>query len=184
MAEPFDRDKLRKQAWNRFQRQVKKETVRAPKRGAEAQWFRDMIYIEKVATVVDWCVTKGMTVVMAKKPNGAYEPDSKQVSLSGRASPEKMLHYILHECGHHLIGMEEHHERFGKGYPRGGEPRITNTFEHRLACLEEEMEAWHRGWKLAKRLNLEADREEFDRTRTDCLRSYVAWAGEMKRSDK
>ena len=182
MAEPFDRDKLRKQAWDRFQRQVRKETIRTPKRGAEAQWFRDMLYIEKVAAVVDWCVSKGMTVVMAKKPNGAYEPDSKQVSLSGRASPEKMLHYILHECGHHLIGMEEHHERFGKGYPRSGDPKAINNYEHRLACLEEEMEAWHRGWRLANRLRLEVDREEFDKTRIDCLRSYVEWTAGKKKS--
>lgn len=178
MAEPFDKDKLRNQAWNRFQRQVRRETIRAPKRGAETQWFRDMLYIEKVATVVSWCSSKGIVVNMAKKANGAYEPGSKVVTLSSRASPEKMFHYILHECGHHLIGMEEHHERFGKGYPRGGEPRAANNFEHRLACLEEEMEAWQRGWRLAKRLRIEADREEFDRTRSDCLRSYIAWAAD------
>jgi len=181
MADLFDKDKLRNQAWSRFQRQVRRETIRAPKRGAEAQWFRDMIYIEKVAMVVNWCSTKGITVIMAKKANAVYEPDSKQVTLSGRASPEKMLYYLLHECGHHLIGMEEHHERFGKGYPRGDVMNSTSNFEHKLACLEEEMEAWHRGWKLAKRLGLGADREEFDKIRVDCLRSYVDWASEKKK---
>jgi hypothetical protein len=140
-----------------------------------------MLYIEKLATVVDWCASKGMAVMLAKKQNGTYEPDSKVVTLSCRAAPEKMLHYLLHECGHHLIGMEEHHERFGKGYPRGGLEASTKNFEHKLACLEEEMEAWHRGWKLAKRLQLEADREEFDRTRVECLRSYVNWASERKK---
>lgn len=182
MADLFDKDKLRSQAWNRFQRQIRKETIRTPKRGAEAQWFRDMLYIEKVAMVVNWCSTKGITVILAKKANAVYEPDSKQITLSGRAAPEKMLHYLLHECGHHLIGMEEHHERFGEGYPRGGEPRVTNTFKHRLACLEEEAEAWHRGWKLAKRLGLEADRQEFDKTRAECLRSYVTWASKSKKN--
>ena len=181
MAESFDRDKLRTQAWNRFQRQVRQETVRAPRRGAESQWYRDMLYVEKVATVVGWCTSKGIAVAMAKKANGTYEPDNKVITLSSRASPEKMLHYLLHECGHHLIGMEEHHERFGKGYPRGGDPKAENNFEYRLACLEEEMEAWHRGWKLAKRLELDADREEFDRTRTDCLKSYVSWASGRRR---
>jgi hypothetical protein len=181
MSEAFSKDKLRGRAWQRFQRQVRKEVRRIPKRGAELQWFRDMLYIEKLSAVVDWCASKGMSVVLAKKANGTYEPDSKVVTLSGRAAPEKMLHYLLHECGHHLIGMEEHHERFGKGYPRGGFENSTNNFEHKLACLEEEMEAWHRGWKLAKRLGLEADREEFDRTRVECLRSYVNWAAERKK---
>jgi len=172
----FSKDALREQAWRRFQRFVRKQKVRSPVRGAEGQWFRDVLYIEKLDAVVSWCATKGISVVMAKKANGAYEPDSKVVTLSCRASPEKMLHYLLHECGHHLIGMEEHHERFGKGYPRGDGPRTTNNFEHRLACLEEEMEAWTRGWRLAKRLRLEVDREEFDKTRVDCLRSYVEWS--------
>lgn len=181
MADLFDKDKLRNQAWNRFQRLIKKQTIRVPKRGAEVQWFRDVIYVEKVAAVVDWCAGRGVAVYVAKKANGTYDPNSKQVTLTARAAPEKMLHYLLHECGHHLIGMEEHHERFGKGYPRGGEPRVTKSFEHRLACLEEEMEAWHRGWKLAKRLGLEADREEFDRTRTECLRSYVIWTSRSKK---
>ena len=176
MAETFDRDKLRTQAWNRFQRHVRHQTKRSPVRGAEAQWFRDMLYVEKLSTVVGWCASKGIQVLLAKKANGVYEPNSKIITLSCRAAPEKMLHYLLHECGHHLIGMEEHHERFGKGYPRGGDPKAELSFEHRLACLEEEAEAWHRGWKLARRLGIEAEREEFDRTRTDCLRSYVSWA--------
>lgn len=179
----FSKDKLRTQAWQRFQRYVRKQIRRPPARGAEAQWFRDMLYIEKLDAVVMWCSSKGIQVILAKKANGVYEPDSKVVTLSCRASPEKMLHYLLHECGHHLIGMEEHHERFGKGYPRGGDPKAVNNYEHRLACLEEEMEAWTRGWRLSNRLRLEVDREEFDKTRIDCLRSYVEWtAGKRKQS--
>lgn len=175
MAETFSRDKLRQQAWDRFHRQVKEGRVRAPKRGSEAQWFRDMLYIEKISAVVDWCAGRSIEVILAKKANGAYDPTSKVITLTARAAPEKMLHYLLHECGHHLIGMEEHHERFGKGYPRGSQPRAVNNYEHRLACLEEEMEAWHRGWKLARRLQLDVDRSQFDATRIECLRSYTDW---------
>jgi hypothetical protein len=175
-VEAFSRDKLRNQAWQRFQRLIRKETQRAPARGAEAQWYRDMLYIEKLAAVNSWCEARSMRIVFAKKSAGVYDPDSKVITLSGRASPERQLHYLLHECGHHLIGMEEHHERFGKGYPRSGEPRADNNYEHRMACLEEEFEAWHRGWRLAKRLRLEVDREEFDKTRLDCLKTYISWA--------
>jgi hypothetical protein len=183
VAEAFDRDKLRRLAWDRLQRQVRRGDSPS-KRGSEAQWFRDVLYIEKMATVVEWCATKGISVVLAKKANGTYEPDSKVITLTSHAAPERMFHYLLHECGHHLIGMEEHHERFGKGYPRGTQPRIVNSFEHRLACLEEEMEAWHRGWKLAKRLDLQADREAFDTTRTQCLKSYVTWTARTRSSKK
>ena len=177
MADPFDRDKLRSLAWDRFQRQVRGVSRRRVARGAEGQWYRDMLYIEKLAAVVDWAAGKGMSVVLSRRVSAAYDPNSKTITISGRASPERMLHYLLHECGHHLIGMEEHHERFGKGYPRAGSRGVVNGRAHRIACLEEEFEAWHRGWKLARRLDLDVDRDEFDRTRTECLRTYVAWAG-------
>lgn len=180
MAEAFCKDKLRAQAWDRFQRVINKKRIRVPQRGAEAQWARDVIYLEKLETVVAWCAGRSIDVHIAKKANGMYEPDKRLITLSGRASPEKMLHYLLHECGHHLIGMEEHHERFGNGYPQGGQPRIENSYAHRMACLEEEFEAWHRGWKLAKRLKLQVDRESFDKTRLDCLKSYVEWTSRKK----
>jgi hypothetical protein len=173
----FDKELWRKRSWDRFQRLVRKQTKKEPTRGAEAQWYRDMLYIEKLDSVVDWCASHGLEVSFAKKANGVYEPESKVITLSCRALPEKQLHYLLHECGHHLIGMKEHHERFGKGYPQGMNPEVMNTFIHRVACLEEEFEAWHRGWKLANRLGLDVDREEFDKTRMDCLKSYIKWAG-------
>ena len=177
MADLFDKDKLRSLAWDRFQRQVRGVSRRQVARGPEGQWYRDMLYIEKLAAVVAWAESKGMSVALAKRVSAAYDPNSKLITISGSASPERMLHYLLHECGHHLIGMEEAHERFGKGYPRIGSRGVVNSMAHRIACLEEEFEAWHRGWKLAKRLELEVDRQEFDRTRTECLKSYIAWAG-------
>ena len=179
--EPFCRDKLREQAWRRFQRYVRKEIKRTPVRGAETQWCRDVFYIEKLNAIVEWCESKGIDVVMAKKANGVYDPGDATITITCRASPEKQLHYLLHECGHHLIGMKEHHERFGKGYPQGNNPKVMNTFEHKLACLEEEIEAWHRGWKLSRRLRLNVDREQFDATRIECLKTYVEWTSKKRK---
>ena len=161
---------------DRFQRLIRKETQKEPLRGAEAQWFRDMVYIEKLETTIEWCNSKKIDVFFAKKPNGVYEPSTKVVLISGRALPEKQLHYLLHECGHHLIGLKEQHERFGMGYHTTMDPEARNNHAHRIACLEEEFEAWYRGWKLSRRLGLDVDREEFDKTRVDCLRSYIKWA--------
>ncbi|HAN16499.1 MAG TPA: hypothetical protein DCP73_13260 [Chloroflexi bacterium] len=82
--------------------------------------------------------------------------------------------YMLHECGHHLIGMKEHHQRFGMGYPQT-DPAVTRTFLHRVSCLEEELEAWHRGWKLSQRIGMSLNRDNFDRVRLECIRSYIKW---------
>lgn len=175
----FNADIWRDRAWKRFQRAVRRGDKHKSVRGAEEQWFRDAIYIDKLQRLVKWCDSRKLDVVFGKRENGTYYPESKEMVISGRAAPEKQLHYILHECGHHLIGMKEQHDRFGMGYPQI-DPVIKRTFNHRVACLEEELEAWHRGRKLAGRLKLNLDMEEFDRTRLGCIRSYIKWTARAK----
>lgn len=171
----FDAEVWRQRAWDRFRRAVRAKSKRRPAIGAEAQWVRDAKYIEKLKIVVDWCEARQLLVIFGRRQNGVYDANTKEIRLACRASPEKQLYYLLHECGHHLIGMKEHHERFGMGYPQT-DPEVTRTYVHKLACLEEEFEAWHRGRKLARRLSLDIDEEEFDKLRLECLRSYVSWA--------
>ena len=171
----FDRDKWRQQAWRRFQRASQRTCKKPPARGAEAQWHRDMLYIEKLSTLLEWCAARRLTVRFAKREAGVYEPDDKTITVSCRAAPERQLHYILHEIGHHLVGMDETDTRFGNGYPQLNNPNLNRKYIHKLACLEEEFEAWHRGWRLASRLGLDLDRSTFDTTRLTCLKSYIGW---------
>lgn len=176
VTDGFSKDRWRGLAWLRFQRRVRKTTRKVPTRGSEAQWVRDVIYIDMMQVVVDWAASRGMKVGFTKKPNGTYDPNEKTIIINSSALPEKQLHYMLHECGHHLIGMKEHHERFGLGYPMANNPEINGKFLHRMACLEEEFEAWNRGWKLARRLKLVIDKAEFDKTKADCIKTYIKWA--------
>lgn len=173
----FDHKLWKDRAWDRLGRALR----RIPKRNkaktsaAEASWARDVIAIDDLTRLVEWCGARGLGVEFVKKPMGTYHAGSKKVSISSRAGPVKQLVLLLHECGHHLIGMKEHHDRFGMGYPQT-DPAITRTFHHRVSVLDEEMEAWARGWKLARRLDLTLPRETFDAIRLDCIRSYLSWA--------
>lgn len=175
MDSNFDRDKWRQQAWRRFQRASQRTCKKPPARGAEAQWHRDMLYIEKLSTLIDWCTARRLTVRFAKREAGVFEPDTRTVTVSCRAAPERQLHYILHEVGHFLIGHVADDPRFGKGYPQVYNKELNRKYIHKLTCLEEEFEAWHRGWKLSTRLHLDLDRNEFDLTRLACLKSYIGW---------
>ena len=171
----FDRQLWWDRAWARFKRCVRKGTSRKKKAAAEHQWYRDALHIDKMGAVIDWCSSKGIAVQFGKKPGGMYNAIDKTITIACRAAPEKQLYMLLHECGHHLIGFDEADERFGMGYPYVEDPQINTTFHHRVACLEEEMEAWQRGWRLSKRLHLNLEREQFDKVRLDCLRSYIKW---------
>jgi hypothetical protein len=132
--------------------------------------------IDKLAAVIDWCSSKNIKVRFGKSVGASYNAIEKTITMAGRTSPEKQLYMLLHECGHHLVGFDEDDERFGMGYPYVEDSKVNTTFHHRVACLEEEMEAWHRGWRLSKRLHLNLDRPAFDKVRLDCLRSYIKWA--------
>ena len=168
----FDKQLWWDRAWCRFKQSIRRGTK---KKTAEAQWFRDALHIEKMVTVISWCASKSIEVKFGKKPGGLYDANLKSITIACRANPEKQLYYLLHECGHHLIGFIEDDERFGKGYPFVNNPEINSTFYHRVACLEEEFEAWNRGWRLARRLGLNLEREPFDKVRVECLRGYIKW---------
>lgn len=180
MGTSFDRDLWRERAWARYQR-----AQMGGRPQSEGQWAHDIIAISNLEKLIEWCTTRGLTVTFTRRPNGIYDSESKAIQIAAAALPAKQLMYLLHECGHHLIGMKEHHERFGMGYPQGEDPVVSKTTAHKVACLEEEFEAWHRGWKLSRRLGLAVSRQEYDNLRIECLKSYVDWtAASYKRRKK
>lgn len=174
----FDEVVWRARAWERLKR-----AVRAKRRESIAykRWLDDVKYIEALRVVVEWCRARTLTVTFCKKAGGMYYTADKEIKISGRASPARQLHLLLHECGHCLIGSKEKDERFGMGYGRHDDPKVNRTAHHRLDILEEEFEAWHRGWKLALRLGAltEADKEAYDKTRTRLLYTYVQWTSKQ-----
>jgi len=172
----FDKKLWLERASARLRRGSKRGTSAEVKRIAEEKWAADSGNILRLEVLIGWCGSKGLTVRFGKKKGATYLTSDKSISVAGRMSPGKQLCYLLHECGHHLIGYTEEDERFGMGYPKYEDSSVNTTFQHKMACLEEEIEAWNRGWKLAKRLGLNIDRESFDVIRLDCLRSYISWA--------
>lgn len=172
MAE-FDREKWRMIAWERLRRSSKKKSK---SKKVDTSWLIDLIAIDNITKIVEWCKDHGLKVEFSSKCTGIYCPNSRTIKIPSKLHFEKQVHYLLHECGHHLIDSDEHHDRFGMGYPKFNDPIIKKTFLHRVSCLEEEMEAWNRGWRLSNRLDLNVNREEFDKVRLNCIRTYIKWA--------
>ena len=168
----FDLQLWKDRAWKKYGRAL---TSGRPQARLELEWAVDLLLISDLFVINEWCKNKGLKVLFGKTSNGNFFPQEKKILISSHASLQNQVIILLHECGHYLIGELEDHERFGMGYPQT-DPGITKTFQHRLACLEEEFEAWHRGWKLSKRLNLRLNREDYDNYRIRCLRSYIKWS--------
>lgn len=172
----FDLTLWKSRAWDRLGRAAKRsKNTKKVKTKLESRWVKDLIAIDDLAKVVEWCEGYRLKVEFVKKSLGTYHSSDRSISISSRASPVKQLVLLLHECGHHLIGDAEQHDRFGMGYPQL-DPQVKRTFHHRVSILDEEMEAWARGWKLATRLGLFLKRDVFDSIRLNCIRSYISWA--------
>ena len=169
----FDPAEWRNRAWERFRSNLETGEDR---KLLEIQWATDVLAISDLQKIIAWCSSRGVTVSFGKKQNGVYDTATKTIVISAHARPLRQVAYLLHECGHHLIGDDDHHGRFEAGYPYSEDPVASKTFKHKLSCLEEEMEAWHRGWKLAVRIDLQMNREQFDEVRLECLKTYVKWA--------
>lgn len=169
----FDLELWRARAWSRYQNSL---ATGSDRQASASRFALDSVNINNLNTLVDWCRAKGVEVNFCKREGGIYYPEQKSIKISGRLAPEKQFFFLLHECGHHLIGDKEKHERFGMGYPREHDPNVKRTFHHRCDIVDEEFEAWHRGFKLARRLHLRIDKERFDKTRSEMLKSYFKWA--------
>jgi IrrE N-terminal-like domain len=169
----FDPTVWRERSWARF---VERSPGASPRQGKklQTQWAEDVLGIYAIGLLVEWCTARGIGVRFAKRTNGVYDSQTKSIVISHRASPLRQAIYLSHECGHHLIGDAE---RFSDGYYVANQKHVNKTFKHKLACLEEEIEAWNRARKLLERLGATLPYEKFESVRVECLKSYVKWAG-------
>lgn len=168
----FDPELWRARSWNRYQNALAGGTHREI---ATERWTRDITAIGHLEVLVNWCAQRGIAVVFCRREGGTYYPEDKCIKINGRMLPERQVFFLLHECGHHLIGDKEKHERFGMGYSQD-DPDAKRTFHHRVDIVDEEFEAWFRGFKLARRLKLRINKQRFDKTRSEMLKSYFKWA--------
>lgn len=167
----FDFAKWKARAWDRFSRSLQRGL---DSEAAESQWTVDYLSIKDIGTLIEWASSHGLTVEFTGKGGGAYDQTNKNIVISSRLSPLKQLAFLLHESGHHLINRSDASDRYAMGYMAEGK-HVKKTILHRMSVLDEEMEAWHRGWKLAERLNLSIDREQYDGVKIECLKTYVKW---------
>lgn len=144
---------------------------------ARGRWGTDGRLVRGIEKVVRWCLSQGLSVEFTSQCGGIYYPEDRRVTLTSRAQPRFQLFLLLHEIGHFLVASTERHARFSQGY-RNIDPRATRTFIHRLDILDEEFEAWARGWSLGERLKIlkNGDRIAFDRIRANMLKDYIKWS--------
>lgn len=146
---------------------------------AYVQLAKDLRAIAGLEKLLDWTTAHNVSVGFEPDGDIALYPDIRYVKMSSRARPERQLYLLLHECGHFLIGSNRSpSERFGKGYSmmRAAHPSFLRSAVHRIDVLDEELEAWARGRKLAKKLRIAVDPNVWEKVRIECIKTYIKWA--------
>lgn len=165
----------------RWEDRIKKRFARSKgARPTPSSYAAEMKAINSLEGLVEWCRGKGYAVDFTNLPKddapAVLDNDTMTIRVSCRLLPERQLFTLLHECGHTLIGQRRKNERYGMGYEAGDkDPQIARTLHHRFDVLDEEIEAWHRGMKLSRRLRLGVDKERWHSVRLECLKVYAEW---------
>jgi hypothetical protein len=124
--------------------------------------------------ILSWCEKRKIKV---QELFGAETyREGTTIVINSSLSLSKKVVYLLHECGHVLIDSEEDCPRFGKGYPSFHVLNVRKTFSHRSSIVFEELEAWKRGWDLAKRLKLKVSKSFYSKQKNKALKIYFHWA--------
>lgn len=116
-------------------------------------------------------------VATTKEGDGSWCPKTKTVSYNSRLSLENRVFVILHECGHFLVerGLNGENTRYSAQNKAMVDKRSKFSQAYRVEVLREEFDAWERGERLAKRLELDIDYKNYKKFLTKCVVTYCDW---------
>ena len=139
-----------------------------------------MQWKQQISKLLEYCEGKGWVVrFTSKTPNSDFAyPDSKLITIQSDRRSEITFYYFLHEIGHMVMCQNKagYQERYSAVF----DDFHGNSQTYKIARVEEELEAWKTGLKLAKRLNLTVNRRNYEKIKSRCVTSYLSWAVNRK----
>jgi len=128
---------------------------------------------ENIDRLIEFCSRHSWTVVFSNKKNSRYH--NKVVTLFAKRKLEILYYVFLHEIGH--AWMLECDVTYQDRYPElVRSPLRYATVTYKIAKVQEEIEAWEVGKKIAKSLGLRINKIKFEKIRAECLATYMNWA--------
>ncbi len=126
-----------------------------------------------------WAIERGYSVAFINDGDDAICYLSKMIEINASLPKEIQIIRLLHECGHVLI--YENGSFFDFKSLRTVSKEST---KYRVYTVVEEIEAWKRGEKLAKRLGMDIDSELLEKSKVSALKKYIDWAAKKENNDE
>ena len=131
------------------------------------------------AEIENWLSAKGFRVVQRTDAEDSIVWDEKTVYINSRQHPESRYYTLLHECGHLLVAQGA--QRWSREVPMYAsveDARVERSKAYKVSLVAEEIEAWKRGRRLAKRFNHFINDTKYDKHITENVFSYIEAAAE------
>ena len=110
-----------------------------------------------------WISKKGYTVNESASLSDEIDFFAKEITINKNQTSKNKLYSLLHEAGHLMISNNiNSFLNFVPLYPNHlYDGRTMRSRKYKVSVLCEEIEAWKKGMRIAKRLNIELDKDDY-----------------------
>ena len=130
------------------------------------------------SVLVSWLNKNNYKVIEGCREEDRIDFEDKTIYINSQYKPENKLYTLLHESGHY--SLNKYRDGFLKShpvYPSGvSDHRKKRSKSYKVCLIAEEMEAWKRGIKIAKRFDFVINEEKYFKEMVKSVWSYVKWA--------
>jgi antirestriction protein ArdC len=131
-------------------------------------------YKEKIKIVEKWLEAKGITLRWSN--NHSYDPETNEVFVSRQGSDKNVFYTLLHETGHAIQYNMRTPPSFTNYDP---DVKTLVTMYHNMS---EEIDAWQRGYDLAKRLKIPINQKDYDKYAAKYVATYIYYWNDSLRA--
>lgn len=128
-------------------------------------WHKELRKLER------YCNKKGYAVLYNDVNIDSVNFDNKRITLGNHHNDEMSLYYLLHEMGH--VVLYNRKKTYKKHYQYFFENFSKTSMVYKVGILQEELDAWKEGLKLANRLKIKINRRKFEITKSRCIKTYI-----------
>jgi hypothetical protein len=125
-----------------------------------------------------WLLEKGYCLEIANDVVDCVYLKEKIVCIQARSGAENRYYSLLHECGHILVAQGS--EQWARDMPMYAQDptvwtdaRRRRSKKYKVSVVAEEIEAWKRGRRMAKKMEHYIDNDSYNKLMADCVYSYI-----------
>lgn len=125
-----------------------------------------------IEKLIHWISEQGFKFKFGR----SYEVDWSTRTVTGYRSQNQLhlLYSLLHECGHILVyNQTSYKKQFKSLFRAERDSRHYKSNIYRYKKLKEELDAWEQGKRLAKKLKIEIDHDDYDQYAAKWFMTYV-----------